>query len=171
MRMKTTLLVASLCLMILLVPMARASAETESFSIYTDKEEYEMGESVNIYVKANAIDPNETITVTDVVVYDESNSTVAEWRGISIVLEDTTTTKYVGTFAVGAPGNYTIWANATGCLWILCAIWRFICRWWRHHVIPEYPLGTIGALVAFLAAAGIYIFRKKRYQVSHVPLP
>jgi len=67
-----------LCILILAVPLAMADEPTESFSVYTDKEEYIVGEAVNVHVIANAIDPNETITVTDVIAYDPANVSVAE---------------------------------------------------------------------------------------------
>ena len=150
-----------LCTLILAVPLAMADASTESFSIYTDKEEYFVGEAVNIYVKANAIDPNETITVTDVVIYDPSNVSVAEWHNLSIVLTDTVTPEYVGTIIAESEGSYTVSAKATGCPWILLAIWRFICKYWHSKVIPEVPFGTIIAMVSLIGATGLYAVRKK----------
>jgi len=150
-----------LCTLILAVPLVMAGESTESFSVYTDKEEYLVGEAVNIYVKANAIDPNETITVTDVVVYDPANISVAEWHNLSIVLTDTATSAYVGTIIAESEGSYTVSAKATGCLWILCAIWRFICWCWRPHVVPEAPFGTVIAMLTFLTATGFYAVRKK----------
>jgi hypothetical protein len=153
---------ATLCLLILLVPLASADETTESFTVYTDKQEYLIGEAVNIYVKAEAIDPNETITITDVIVYDPNNSSVAEWHNLSIVLTDTTTTEYVGTVIATSEGEYTVSAKATGCLWFLWAMWFFFCRCWRwRNVIPEYPFGTIAAMAAFFGATGLYVSRKK----------
>ena len=151
-----------LCLMVISTPLAMADETTESFSVYTDKEEYLIGEAVNIYVKANAIDPNETITVTDVVAYDPANVSVAEWHNLTIVLTDTETPAYVGTFIAESEGTYTVSAKATGCLWILWAIFWFICRWFHPpQVIPEVPFGTIIAMVSFLGATGLYAVRKK----------
>jgi hypothetical protein len=151
-------------LLILFVPLARADETTEVFTVYTDKQSYLVGEAVNIYVKAEAIDPNQTITVTDVIVHDPGNSSVAEWHNISIVLTDTTTPEYVGTVIATSEGEYTVSAEATGCLWTLWAICRFFCRRWCN-VIPEYPFGTIAAMAAFFGATGLYVSRKK-YRVK-----
>jgi hypothetical protein len=139
-----------------------ADASTESFSIYTDKEEYLVGEAVNIFVKANAIDPNETITITDVVTYDPANISVAEWHNISIVLPDTTTIAYVGTIIAESEGEYAVSAEATGCAWRLHARWWFRCWFWRNHVVPEVPFGTVIAMLTFLGATGFYVVRKKQ---------
>jgi hypothetical protein len=146
----------------LLVPLASADETTESFLVYTDKTEYLAGEAVNIYVKAEAIDPNQTITVHDVIVYDPNNSSIAEWHNLNIVLEDTTTIKYVGTIIATAEGVYTVSAKATGCPWCLWAIFWFFCRChWHRNVIPEYPFGTIAAMAAFFGATTLYVYRKK----------
>jgi len=150
-----------LCALILTVPLVMADESTESFSVYTDKEEYLVGEPVKIYIKANAIDPNETITVTDVVVYDPTNVSVSEWHNISIILTNTVTPVYVGSIIAESEGTYQVSAEATGCLWILRAIHRFICRFLRPKVIPDVPFGTVMAIVAFLGATGLYAIRKK----------
>ena len=147
----------------LLVPLVSADATTESFTIFTDKNEYLAGEAVNIYVKAEAIDPNQTITVHDVIVYDQNNASVAEWYDLDIVLEDTTTIKYVGTVIATTEGQYMVSAKATGCPWFLWAWFWFFCRCgWNNNTIPEYPLGTIAAMVAFLGATVLYSSQKKR---------
>jgi hypothetical protein len=167
MRIKKSVKLASaaLCLLILLVPLAGADETTESFIVYTEKEEYVIGEPVNIYVRAEAIDPNQTITVTDVIVYDPSNVSIIEWHNISIVLTDTTTPEYVGTVIATTEGEYTVIANATGCPWFIIRWCRFFCWWWsrcwKRNVIPEYPFGTIAAMVAFFGAAGLYVSRRK----------
>jgi hypothetical protein len=154
---------AALCLLILFVPLVSADATTESFTVYTDKNEYLTGEAVNIYVKAEAIDPNQNITVHDVIVYDPNNSSVAEWYNLNIVLEDTTTITYVGTVIATSEGQYTVSAKATGCPWFLWAIFCFICRCrWHRNVVPEYPLGTMAAMAAFFGATALYISRKKK---------
>jgi hypothetical protein len=157
-----------LCTLLLTVPLVMGEngrdASTESFIVYTDKEEYLAGEAVNIYVKANAIDPNETITVTDIVVYDPANITVAEWHNISIALTDTVTPAYVGTIIAESEGVYTVSAKATGCPWILFFIWYFICKYWFGHVIPEVPFGTVVSILALIGATGLYIVRKKHPQ-------
>lgn len=151
-----------LCLMVLLIPFVSADATTESFVIFTDKSQYLSGEAVNVYVKAEAIDPDETITVHDVIVYDPEGLPVAEWYGIDIVLEDTNTIKYVGTVIATSEGEYSISAKATGCPWFLYAFFRFFChRCWQPNVIPEFPFGTIMAMVALFAGTGIYVYRKK----------
>jgi len=152
--------VIALCLLVLLIPLARASETTESFTVYTDKQNYIAGELVNIYVKADSIDPNQTITVTDVIVYDPNNSSVAEWHNISIVLTTTTTSEQVGSFTATSEGPYTVNASAIGCAWRLWSCWRFFC--WRHHfVVPEYPFGTIASMATFFGAIGLYFTRKK----------
>lgn len=151
-----------LCTLILTVPLVMAEEPTESFSVYTDKEEYLVGDAVSIYVKANAIDPNETITVVDVVVYDPANVSVVEWHNLSIVLTDTVTPAYVGTFIAESEGTYTVCAQATGCFWLLKAIWKFLCWFLKpKKVIPEVPFGTIIAMVTLLGATGLYTVRKK----------
>jgi hypothetical protein len=150
-----------LCAMLLVIPLAMADESTESFSIYTDREEYFVGEAINIHVKANAIDPNQTITVTDVIVYNPANVSVAEWHNMSITLIDTNTEVYVGTIIAESEGSYTVSAEATGCPWILRAIWRFFCHFLRNKVVPEVPLGTIIPMIAFLGATGLYVVRKK----------
>jgi len=155
------LLSAALCFLILFVTLASADGTTESFIVYTDKQDYIVGEAVNVYVKAEAIDPNQTITVTDVIVYDPNNLSVAEWHNLSIVLANTVTTEYVGTIIATSEGEYSVSAKATGCPWILRAIWRFFCWWWRRNVIPEYPFGTIAAMAAFFGATVLYVSRKK----------
>jgi hypothetical protein len=151
----------TLGLLILLVPLARASTTTESFSIYTDKQDYLVGEPINVYVGANSIDPNQTITVTVVVVYDPNNSTVAEWQNIAIVLTDTVTTETVGMLNATIEGSYTVDANATGCLFILHSAWHFCCHRECLKTVPDYPLGTIGAMTALFGATGVYVTRKK----------
>jgi len=152
----------ALCLLMVIVPLASADETTESFTVFTDKSEYVTGEAVNIYVKAEAIDPNQTITVHDVIVYDPNNTSIAEWNDLDIVLEDTTTIKYVGTVIATAEGEYKVSARATGCPWWLWAWFWFFCRCrWHRNVVPEYPLGTIAAMAAFLGATALYIYRKK----------
>jgi hypothetical protein len=162
--MKTSIKLVSvaLCLLMMLVPLASADETTESFIVFTDKSEYLTGEAVNIYVKAEAIDPNQTITVHDVIVYDPNNISVAEWNDLNVVLEDTTTIKYVGTVIATAEGEYKVSAKATGCPWWLWAWFWFFCRCrWRRNVVPEYPFGTIAAMAAFFGATALYVSRKK----------
>jgi hypothetical protein len=145
-----------ICTLVLVTPLAAADGSTESFSLYTDKDQYLVGETVNIYAKANAIDPNQTITVTDVVVYDPANASVAEWHNLSIVLADTTTPAYVGMITAESEGNYTVSAAATGCFFFLWAKWYFSC--WRHlSAVPEVPAGTVMAGVSMIAALFAFI--------------
>jgi hypothetical protein len=151
----------TLGLLLLLIPLARVYANSESFSIFTDKQDYVVGEPIIVYVKANSIDPNQTITVTVVVVYDPSNITIAKWQNISIVLTDTITTETVGTLTAPVEGSYTVDANATGCAFILHSCWHFCCHCWCPKTVPDFPLGTIGAMAALFGATGIYITRKK----------
>ncbi len=164
MSIKTSIKIVSvaLCLLMLLVPLVSADETTESFTVFTDKSEYLTGEAVNIYVKAETIDPNQTITVQDVIIYDPNNTSIAEWHDLNIVLDDTTTIKYVGTVIATSEGQYTVSAKATGCPWFLWAIFWFFCRChWNHNVIPEYPFGTIAAMAAFFGATALYVYRKK----------
>jgi hypothetical protein len=125
-----------------------------------------IGELINIYVKAESIDPDQNITVTDIIVYGLDNSSVIEWHDLSIVLTDTETPKLAGTLTATMEGNYTVSANATGCPWILLRWWWFRC-WFRKpkHVIPEVPFGTIVAMATLLGAAGLYI-KRKRYRTE-----
>lgn len=159
-----SVVIATLFLLILTVPLVSADETTESFVIFTDKEEYLVGEAVSIYVKAEAIDPNESITVSDVIVYDPTNSSIMEWHNLTIVLEDTDTVKYVGTVIATSEGEYTVSAKATGCPWFLWAFFWFFCRCrWHPHVIPEIPLiGTAGAAVAMMSGLGLFIVKRRR---------
>ncbi|MDH5788765.1 MAG: hypothetical protein OEZ40_10795 [Candidatus Bathyarchaeota archaeon] len=91
-----------------------AGTSTGSFSIFNGKEEYLIGETVDIYVKVDAIDQNQIITVTQVIVYDPADISVAEWHDLSIVLADTATPAYVGTIIAESEGNYAVSARATG---------------------------------------------------------
>lgn len=151
------------CLSVLLVPFVKADETTESFTVYTDKQEYLIGETVNVYVKAESIDPDQNITVTDIVVYGPGNSTVAEWSNLSVVLTDTETPVLVGTLTATLEGEYTVSASALGCPWRLRARWWFWCWFWHPpcNVVPEVPFGTITAIATLLGAAGIYAKRKK----------
>jgi hypothetical protein len=172
-------------MLILSVPLVIADESTESFSVYTERKEYIVGEVINIYAKANTIGPGQTIMVTDVVVYDSANMSVAEWRNLSIVLTDTTTQSHVGTIVVESEGGYTVSAVgtvmeessggstggmlATGYRWILRAMWCFICRFFKPHVIPEVPFGTIASVMSFLGATGFYVTRKfKRKRITQM---
>jgi hypothetical protein len=147
--------------MILAVPLAMADETTESFIVYTDKQEYLVGEVVRIYVKAEAIDPNQTITVTDIIVYDPANNTVAEWHNLSIVLTDTETSVYVDSIIAETEGTYTVYAEATGCPWLLRFFWWFFCwRCWKKCVVPEVPFGTVMTAVTLLGATVLYIRKR-----------
>lgn len=148
--------------MIVAVPLALADESTESFIVYTDKEDYLVGEVVRIFVKAEAIDPNQTITVTDIIVYDPANKTVAEWRNLTIVLADTETSVYVDYVVAEMEGTYMVYAEATGCPWILRFIWWFFCRrFFTPRVVPEVPFGTVAALTTLVGATALYIKRRK----------
>ena len=151
----------SICFLVLLVPLVMATGQ--SFIVYTDKLDYEVGETVTVYVKADAIYRGEVITVTDVVVYDPNNTPVAQWHGLSIVLTDTTTPHVVGTLTAPVEGVYTVEASGTGSPQILRSSWHFHCRPRTPPVVvPEYPFGTIAAMTALLGAAGLYMARKRR---------
>lgn len=154
--------IALLCLMILAVPLAKADETTESFTVYTDKGEYMVGEIVRIYIEAKAIDPDQTITVHKIVVYDPTNSTVAEWDNLEIVLTETEIPVYVNSIVAEMEGSYSVYAEATGCPWILRAFWWFFCyRFWKPKTVPEVPYGTVIALTTLAAATGLYIKKKK----------
>jgi hypothetical protein len=158
--------VAWLCAMILAVPLAMADETTESFIVYTDKEEYLVGEVVRIYVKAEAIDPDQTITVENITVYDPANNIVAEWHNLSIVLTDTETSVYLDSIIAETEGTYTVYAEGTGCPWVLRFIWCFFCwRKWKRNVVPEVPYGTVIATVTLLGATGLYIRQKKHPKI------
>jgi hypothetical protein len=160
-----------------------AEEASEPFVVFTERKEYFVGELINVYVKVAALDANQTVTVTDVVVFDPNNMSVAEWRGISIVLTSAGETQYIGTVAATSEGNYTVSADATATVsagggygttagasgrhvcWIRRVIWRFFCRGFRH-VVPEVPLGTIAASAAMIVGLAGYVFmprwRRKR---------
>ena len=74
-----------------MVTLVSTDESTESFIVYTDKTEYEVGETINIYAKAVSIDPDQVITVCNVTVYDSDNLIVADWSELSMVLTDTIT--------------------------------------------------------------------------------
>jgi hypothetical protein len=152
------LAVAALFLLFFIVPIIQVSAASESFTVYTDKPQYMIGGTVNIYVKANYIDPGNTITVTDIVVTDPYGATVAAWHGLSIVLTDTTTPKLAGTLTATSVGTYTISATAFGCTTLLKAAGYFTVA---GDDVPEVPFGTIAAAAALIAATGLYLTRKK----------
>lgn len=152
--------IVTLFLLVLLVPLVRADGTTESFRARAHKQEYLVGEPVNIYVKADSIDPGQNITVTDVVVYDPNNSSVAEWHNLAIVLTDTTTPELVGTLTATVEGTYTVSAVAFGCTWLLGARCYFLCLRLQNEV-PEVPFGTIAAAGALLGATGLYLTRKR----------
>ena len=161
-RISKAFIITWLCLTILAVPFAMAEEPPESFIVFTDKEEYLVGEIVRIYVKAEAIEPNQTITVNTIIVYDPANNTVVEWHDLGIVLNDTETVVYVGCVVAEMEGTYTVYAEGTGCPWILWFIWWFFCRrFLRRNVVPEVPLGTIAALATLVGATGLYIKRRK----------
>jgi hypothetical protein len=150
------------CLLAVMIPLARAqepAGTTESFIVYTDKPTYELGETVNVYVKAVSIDPGSDITVQDITVYGPDNAVAAEWHGLNIVLTDTETIQQVGTLIPTMDGTYTVDASGTGCPFIL----KWICFFcWRRpcQKVPEAPLGTIVVAAAMLGATGLYIKKK-----------
>lgn len=114
--------------------------EEESFIVYTDKDEYVIGDIVNVFAKATTILPNETITITSVTVYDPLNNTAAEWDNLSVVLSDTETEVFVGNLKALEAGSYTVNATATGC--ILRSLWKFFC-WSQMRNIKIVPEGSI----------------------------
>ena len=114
--------------------------EQESFIVYTDKDEYFIGDIVNVFAKATAILPNETITITSVTVYDPLNNTAAEWDNLSVVLSDTETEVFVGNLQALEAGPYTVNATATGC--ILRCLWTFFC-WSQMRNIKIVPEGSV----------------------------
>lgn len=169
MQTKRTIVILSviLSLSIILIYPAYADEKTESFTVYTEKQVYIEGEQVNIYVKANSIDPGQNITLTDVFVYDPENSIAIEWHNMSIVLTDTTQTEYVGTFFANTEGNYTIYAEATGCPWIIRCWWFFCWNRPPNHVVPESPFGTITAMAAMFGAFVLATARKRHNLLKH----
>lgn len=148
---------AWLCLMIFAVPLVRAEepaeGSTESFTVRTDKEEYLIGENVAIYVKAEAIDPQYgDITVTDVIVYNPNNETVAEWHNLTIVLTDTETLVYVNSITAEMEGAYTVEAEAVGCPWVLRSRWFFWC--YPFRVYTDKPWYSVGEVARVYVKAG-----------------
>ena len=114
--------------------------EEESFIVYTDKDEYFIGDIVSVFAKATTILPNETIAITSVTVYDPLNNTAAEWDNLSIVLSDTETEVFVGSLQALEAGSYTVNATATGC--VLRCLWKFFC-WSQMRNIKIVPEGSI----------------------------
>jgi len=114
--------------------------EEESFIVYTDKDEYIIGDIVNVFAKATTILPNETITITDVTVYDPLNNTAVKWNNLSVVLSDTGTEVFVGSLQALEAGSYTVNATATGC--ILRCLWKFFC-WSQMRNIKIVPEGSV----------------------------
>jgi hypothetical protein len=119
-----------------------------------------VGQTVNVYVQANSINPGQNITIIDVVVYDPNNSTAAEWTN-PIILTNTTTPESVGSLNATIAGTYTVNASATGCAYKLYCTWHFFCEQKPPKAIPEYSLGTIAAMTAIFGATSLYITRKK----------
>jgi hypothetical protein len=160
------IIVVALCLLVAFLPLVKADSTSESFTVFTERSQYLVGETINVFVKAEAIDPNQTITVTDVVVFDPNNASVAEWHNTSIVLTYVGEQQYVGSVVGTLQGEYTVSANATGCLWILRCFWHFFCIIPIHHVVPEVPIGTIAASASMILALGAYVavprLRRKR---------
>lgn len=154
-------LIIFIIVLALAVSLVKAQTSDESFSVFTDQTTYNVGDTVTVLTQANYIDPNSTITVTDVNVTDPSGNLVAQWNNLNVVLSNTTTVVQIGTLTANTPGNYTVNAAATGCLTILFCHWIFQIKPFIKPV-PEYPLGTITALTAVLAVAGLYIKVKRK---------
>ena len=123
----------------ILLPLVSAHEE-ESFIIYTDKNEYFIGDVVSVFAKATKILPGETITITSVTVYDPLNNTVASWDNCSIVLSDIETEVFVGSLQALEAGSYTVNATATGC--ILSCLCKFLC-WSQMRNIKIVPKGSV----------------------------
>ena len=156
MRIKIAVLI--LFIVVFMVPLVRVNAQTESFTVYTDKTQYALGATAYVYVKANYIFPRNTITVTDVVVTDPNGHTAAAWHGLNIVLSDTTTSILVGSVSPTLIGTYSVSAQAFGCSLLLNANCNFLTY---TTSVPEVPFGTIGVAAALLAAMCLYFTRKK----------
>ena len=140
-------------------PIRTAEGE-ESFSIITEKTVYYEDETVHVYVKADSLEPDGNITITYVNVTDASNTLIAEWNDLAIVLTDTVNLQYVGSFVLEQPGDYTIYAEAYGCP-IFLIVWLII-RCILRLVIPEVPIGTIAVVVPMLLVLLVKIAFKRR---------
>ena len=138
--------------------------EEESFIVYTDKEEYVIGDIVNVFAKATTILPNETITITSVTVYDPLNNTAANWDNLSIVLSDTETEVFVGNLQALEAGPYTVNATATGC--IVRSLSKFFV-WSQMRNIKIVPEGSVhtGEPLLTDTPANLLI-----YSVGHSPI-
>ena len=138
--------------------------EEESFIVYTDKDEYFIGDIVSVFAKASTILPNETITITSVTVYDPLNNTAVDWDNLSIVLSDTETEVFVGNLQALEAGSYTMNATATGC--ILRSLWKFFC-WSQMRNIKIVPEGSVhtGEPLLTDTPANLLI-----YSVGHSPI-
>jgi len=151
------IITVALCLLMAFLPLVKADPTSESFTVFTERSQYLVGETINVFVKAEAIDPNQTITVTDVVVFDPNNASVAEWHNMSLVLTYVGEQQCVGSVVGTLEGEYTVSANATGCLWILRCLWHFFCIDHRNHVVPEVPIGTIAMSASMILALAAYV--------------
>lgn len=159
-----TLALSLMLALLVSFPLSKAGlcSNGESFSVFTEYDEYVVGDTVNVYVKADHIDPNETITVTDVVVYDPSNCSAKEWHGLSIVLSDTTTIHYVGSLTVLQEGEYRVWAKGTGCLLIIIALilfWVCGCVCPPPSCVPEFPMGA--EVLTLVALLGLSVLKRR----------
>jgi hypothetical protein len=145
----------------IMMPFAKADQATESYQVFTNPQTYEVGDNVTILAQALSLNPGNVITITDVVVYDPNGAVAAEWHNQTIVLPDTQTIVTVGTMTPQVAGNYSIDCNATGCPTIIRFFLPFFCYVKPKNYVPEVPTGTIDAVLAAVAAAGLYVTKKK----------
>jgi len=157
----TVVLLLAMAVLPFAISMVKAQTTDESFSITTDQTSYNVGDQVTVLAQANYIDAQNTITITDVNVTDPVGNLAAQWNNLNIVLPDTTTIATVGTFTANIPGTYTVSADATGCEFHLWCCWYFTCHYCPKS-LPDYPLGTIPALIAAFAVAALYVKVKRK---------
>jgi hypothetical protein len=149
--------VVMLAMFLVSLPIARA--QDESYRVYTDKDVYLVDEVVQIFARAEHIEPDSTITIQNVTVYDPTNQTVAQWLNLNIILADTETTIKIAELTAATEGQHTVYAEATGCPIRIIRWFFFIIR---CHVIPEMPLGTIVPVLASFTAIGSIKLAKTR---------
>jgi hypothetical protein len=109
---RIALIISFLAVLLVSIPVARAE---ESYVVYTEKDVYLIGETVQVFAKAEQIDADSTITIENVTVYDPMNQTIVTWSDLNIVPADTNTIVQVGELTATIEGRHAVYAEATGC--------------------------------------------------------